>query len=107
MKYMMDTCTFIWYLTKNKNLSDNVKEIIYNSDEVYISFATLWEIAIKQAIGKLGIITMSIFDLVEFCQDNGIIIMPLKFAYLEKTKQLQLIHRDPFDRIIIASSTAK
>ena len=104
MNYLIDTCAFIWYVLNDKNLSQRVKNIILGSDNVYISYATLWEIAIKQTTGKLQSITMSAYEIAELCRDNGIIILPLKLSYLERIKQLPLIHKDPFDRIIIATA---
>ena len=104
MSYLVDTCSFIWYVLNDKNLSQRVKNIILGSDSVYISYATLWEIAIKQTTGKLKSITMSAYEIAELCRDNGIIILPLKLSYLERIKQLPLIHKDPFDRIIIATA---
>ncbi len=104
MKYMLDTCSFIWYLTKDKRLPETVRKMVYDSGEIYMSFATLWEIAIKQTVGKLDIITMNIYELADFCENRGILIMPLKFSYLEKIKHMPLIHRDPFDRIIMATA---
>ena len=104
MNYLVDTCAFIWYVLNDKNLSQRVENIILGSDNVYISYATLWEIAIKQTTGKLKSITMSAYEIAELCRDNGVIILPLKLSYLERIKQLPLIHKDPFDRIIIATA---
>lgn len=104
MKYIVDTCTLIWYMTRDKKLPESIRQIIYDSDNVYVSIATLWEIAVKQTTGKLSSVTQSVYEIAELCGDNGIIIMPLKLAYFERIKQLPLIHRDPFDRIIIATA---
>ena len=104
MNYLVDTCAFIWYVLNDKNLSQRVENIILGSDNVYISYATLWEIAVKQTTGKLKAITMSAYEIAELCRDNGMIILPLKLSYLERIKQLPLIHKDPFDRIIMATA---
>ena len=104
MKYMIDTCTLIWYMTRNSKLPDSIRDIIYNSGNVYVSITTLWEIALKQTTGKLSALTKSIYDIAELCVNNGIVIMPLKLAYLEMIKRLPFIHNDPFDRIIIATA---
>lgn len=104
MKYMIDTCAFIWYMTQDKKLPENIREIIFRSSNVYVSIATLWEIAVKQTIGKLSAVTESVYEIAELCRNGGIVIMPIKLAYLERVKQLPLIHRDPFDRIIIATA---
>ena len=102
MKYLLDTCSFIWYITEDSKLPEKLRELINTSDNMYVSYTTFWEIAIKQAKGKLSIITMSVYELAEICREHGIVILPLKLSYLERTKQLPMIHNDPFDRIIIA-----
>ena len=104
MRYLLDTCTFIWYMTKDNKLPDDVRRIIFDSDNVYASIATLWEIAVKQTTGKLSVVTMSVYEIAELCRNDGIIIMPIKIAYLERIKKMPLIHRDPFDRIITATA---
>ena len=104
MSYMMDTCAFIWYILDDERLPDNVKDIITDSNEIYISYATLWEITIKQTISKLDEVKFDIEELAELCMDNGIMILPLKLSYLAKLRQLPLIHRDPFDRMITATA---
>lgn len=102
--YMMDTCTFIWYILDDSSLSQTAKNAILGSDTVFISYSTLWAITIKQTTGKLNILSMNVYELAELCRDNGIIVLPLKLSYLSELRTLPLIHRDPFDRIIIASA---
>lgn len=102
--YMLDTCTFIWYILDDSSLSQTAKNAILCSDTVFISYATLWEITIKQTTGKLTALSMSVYELAELCRDNGIIVLPLKLSYLAELRKLPLIHRDPFDRIITATA---
>ena len=103
MKYMMDTCTFLWYIETSSRLPESVRELIDTTKYVSVSQAAFWEIAIKQTTGKLAL-KMSMSELEEKCIENSITILPLKLAYFERIKSLPLIHRDPFDRIIIASA---
>ena len=103
MKYMMDSCTFLWYIETSSRLPESVRELIDTTKYVSVSQATFWEIAIKQTTGKLAL-NMSMSELEEKCRENNITILPLKLAYFERIKTLPLIHRDPFDRIIIASA---
>ena len=103
MKYMMDTCTFLWYIETSSRLPESVRELIDTTKYVSVSQATFWEIAIKQTTGKLAL-KMSMSELEEKCIENSITILPLKLAYFERIKSLPLIHRDPFDRIIMASA---
>ena len=102
--YMLDTCAFIWYILDDEKLPQDVKEIIAASETIYISYTTLWEITTKQTIGKLDAVTMNVYELAELCMNNGIIVLPLKLSYLARLRNLPLIHRDPFDRIIIATA---
>ena len=103
MSYMLDTCSFIWYIETSNRLPAGVRELIDTAEDIYISMATLWEIAIKQTTGKLDL-DLTIFELDEKCKENKITILPIELRYLEKIKKLPLIHKDPFDRIIIASA---
>lgn len=104
MKYMLDTCAFIWYISDDSVMPEELKTLVDESNDVYISFATLWEIAIKQTTGKLSTVTMNVYELAEICETHRIMIAPLKLPYLERIKKMPLIHRDPFDRIIMATA---
>lgn len=101
--YLVDTCAFIWTVRKEAKLSSAVLNILSGYDDVYISHASLWEIAIKQTTGKLDLKYDS-FELEDLCRLEGIEILTLKAGYFERIKKLPLIHRDPFDRIIMATA---
>jgi PIN domain nuclease of toxin-antitoxin system len=102
MKNMiLDTHTVLWFLNGEK-LNEKAKELIINGAN-YISVASLWEVAIKMNIGKYS------FDggysaFRELVENNRFNILPIKDGYLERLFTLPLIHRDPFDRLIIASA---
>ena len=101
--YILDTCAFIWAVQNSPNLSPKVLEILDGDDDVFVSQASFWEIAIKQTTGKLDL-DKDMFALEELCKTEEIQILPLELAYFERIKSLPLIHRDPFDRIIMASA---
>lgn len=101
--YILDTCAFIWSVLDDPKLSGTVSEILAGTEPVYISKATLWEIAIKETTGKLNL-HHNTFKLEDICMDEDIQILPLKLRYFERIQKMPLIHRDPFDRIIIASA---
>lgn len=101
--YILDTCAFIWTVLDDPKLSGTVSDILAGNDPVYISKATLWEIAIKKTTGKLNL-RPNTFELEKICVDEDIQILPLKLRYFERIQKMPLIHRDPFDRIIIASA---
>ena len=101
--YLIDTCALLWFLDDNPKLSEKAKNVIGKSNDLYLSIASLWEIAIKKTIHKLDI-EETITNLENICIDYGITILPIKIPYLEKIQQLTLIHNDPFDRLIIATA---
>ena len=101
--YLLDTCAFIWYIDTSGKLSESMRRIIDSSENIYLSQATLWEIAIKQTTGKINL-PMTIFELEDKCREEKITVLPLECKYFERIKHLPLIHRDPFDRIIIATA---
>ncbi|MGN8057823.1 type II toxin-antitoxin system VapC family toxin [Pedobacter sp. 22163] len=64
---------------------------------------SLWEITIKQSVGKLQL-EYSLDELIDSCNTSNITILPIDYGTLKVLKTLQFLHRDPFDRIIIATS---
>lgn len=101
--YLLDTCAFLWFLDDNPRLSAKARDIIGKSKNLYLSIASLWEIAIKKAIKKLDI-EESITELENTCYHYGIIILPIRTRYLERIQQLPMIHSDPFDRLIMSTA---
>ena len=103
MSYLLDTHTLLWSFYKEEQLSDAVRDTIENADELYVSIVTLWEIAIKQSIGKLDF-KQSIVDIANECLRQDIQILDMKPEHCEIIKTLPIIHSDPFDRMIIAQA---
>ncbi len=100
--YLLDTHILLWYFHNDKRLSERAKNII-NENDVAVSVASLWEIAIKKTIGKLSI-SESITDLERECIKQDIVILPITTRYLEIIQKLPTIHNDPFDRLLIATA---
>ena len=104
MKNILDTHTVLWFLNGEK-LTEKAKDLIINGEN-YISVVSLWEVAIKMNIGKYNFDGgFSAFR--ELVKNNGLIVLPLKDEYMERLFELPLIHRDPFDRLIIATTLAE
>ena len=76
-----------------------------DADQLYVSAASLWEIAIKIKISKLEI-EYSIMEISEQCKEQSITILPIKIEHIGRTVDMPLKedHRDPFDRLIIATA---
>ena len=99
----MDNHAFIWYSENDPKFPESIKIDIENADRVYLSIASLWEIAIKLSIGKLSL--RSNYESIETSlEPAGIELLPISFANTVRVMNLPLHHRDPFDRILIAQS---
>ncbi len=103
-KYLLDTHIFLWWMSDAKQLSQEVFDIISDgSNQVYISSASIWEIAIKEALGKLEVDA----DLDHAIEENGFRELKISVVCANATKKLKQIHRDPFDRMLIAQAIEK
>ncbi|MFQ5652985.1 MAG: type II toxin-antitoxin system VapC family toxin [bacterium] len=103
MRLLLDTHILLWCLDGDENLPEKARQIILSADAVYVSAANIWEIIIKQSTGKLKIQTDP-QDLVQTMTDSGFEMLSIKPEHALKLVDLQDIHRDPFDRILIAQS---
>lgn len=100
--YLLDTHTLLWYLQDDANLSERAKNTM-DISECYYSKVSLWEIAIKQSLGKLRY-RESLVSIREFCVQEAFINLPVTEEDFDTIKTLPLIHRDPFDRLLIAQA---
>ena len=100
MSLLLDTHIVIWWLTDDPTLSEDIKDRLDHEPDVYVSAATVWEVAIKQAIGKLK----EPVDLPERIRDSGFRELPIRSDHAIVAGRLPLIHRDPFDRILVAQA---
>lgn len=100
MNLLLDTHVVLWWLTDDSTLSDLIKDQLDHEPNVYISPATLWEVTIKQAIGKLS----EPADLSERIRDSGFREVPITSEHAIAAGRLPLIHRDPFDRMLVAQA---
>lgn len=102
MNYLLDTHTLLWYLLDDSKLSAKAHKII-DMEECYYSRVSLWEIAIKQSLGKLQY-KKTIPEIVQMCHDEEFDILPVEDNHFERLKTLEFIHNDPFDRLLIAQA---
>ena len=100
MQYLLDTHAILWYVDANANLPLSLRDTIDSSDCFY-SVASLWEIAIKQSLGKLKY-KCSVLEIAEMCRQEHFLRIPVTEKHIERIKTLDFIHRDPFDRLLIA-----
>ena len=103
MRYLLDTNVLIYMLSAPDEISPEAKRIVQTEEHLFASFASLWEIAIKQGLGKLNI-GLNIPGIEEQCEIRDIQMLPLSSGAIERIKTLPDIHRDPFDRMLIAQA---
>ena len=103
--HIIDTHILLWLLSEPEKLTATAKKIL-REDELYISMASLWEIAIKQSNGKLDL-PFSPEELYAICLERDIQVKQILPSHLNQLKNLPKIHNDPFDRLIICQSIAE
>jgi PIN domain nuclease of toxin-antitoxin system len=107
MRYLIDTQTLLWALEDNPNLSQQSKSILEDTTSVlYVSIASLWEIAIKTSIKKLEL-RQSLAQIVQILPQMEVLVLPIDPVHILTVETLPFFHRDPFDRIIIAQALAE
>ena len=104
MDLLLDTPTLIWFLNGDIKLSDKVKNVIEDSNNAkMVSIASVWEIAIKISLDKFRF-DKGLKHFLYMVEDNGFVILPITFEHAMVLSTLEFIHRDPFDRLLIAQS---
>ncbi len=103
MDYLLDTHIVLWWLDNSSKLSEDVKEIITDpTNRIIISVASFWEINIKRSIGKLTIQA----DYAKYLTDD-FDIRAIELTHVMGINELPDLHKDPFDRLIIALAVAE
>jgi len=101
MKLMLDTHSLLWWLTDQSKLSaGTLFELQNRSNDVLVSSAVVWEIAIKRALGKL----QAPHDLLDVVRKSGFEFLAISELHALATEQLPPIHKDPFDRLLVAQA---
>ena len=109
MRFLVDTHVLIWYLEDNSQLTSIAAEILEDTrHDLYVSIASLWEIAIKSGLGKLKL-KIEFHDLKKLLERFSIEILSIDFEDTETYLTLPFFdnHRDPFDRILVAQVRAR
>ncbi len=98
---LLDTNVLLWFFVGDERLSTSVRKSIENDPGNYlVSTVSFWEIAIKRQIGKLT----TDLDMPQTVKDAGFTTLDIITAHVYEYESLPLIHRDPFDRMLIAQS---
>jgi len=104
MEYILDTHVLLWSMFEPAKLSKSMQKILLDKNtQRAISISSIWEIAIKNRIGKLPL-PNGIADVFSAIETRGYGILDIDQKHIEIFNTLPLLHRDPFDGIIIATA---
>jgi PIN domain nuclease of toxin-antitoxin system len=105
MQVLLDTHAFLWWVTNDSQLSERAHDtILSGSNELFLSAASGWEIAIKAQIGKLRLPENLAPFITDQLHRNNIAVLPIHLRHTLHIYTLPLLHRDPFDRLLVAQS---
>lgn len=105
MKLLLDTHVFLWSIEEYTKLSNKASEAFLNADnELYLSAASYWEICLKQSLGKLGLAENWKKTLDREIAINAIKWLAIEKQHCQELAELPWLHRDPFDRLLIAQA---
>lgn len=101
MRILLDTHVVLWVLAGSERI-EQISEVILASDnDIYISTASWWEVAIKIGIGRFD---SDLSELRHSASESGFIELPISGNHAEAILQLPLLHKDPFDRMLVAQA---
>lgn len=105
MRVLLDTHALLWWLTDDVQLGRQARELVEDpGNDVLISVVSLWEIVAKTRVGKLEADIKEIMDAV---QHEGFTLLDIGIAHLLSLVALPVLHRDPFDHLLIAQAISE
>ncbi len=108
MKYLLDTSVWLWSLGGSDRINaEGLQVLAGGTDDLYLSAASSWEIAIKSAIGRLRLPEPAAIYVPKRMVAQGIRPLPISHAHALAVAELPMHHSDPFDRLLIAQAQAE
>lgn len=105
MKLLLDTCTFLWVVQGSPRLSRRAAELFRSPDnEVYLSAASAWEIAMKHQLGRLALPDPPESFVPEMREAHGVTALPIDEEAALHLTRLPPVHCDPFDRMLVCQA---
>jgi PIN domain nuclease of toxin-antitoxin system len=104
MRLLLDTHIVLWVLNGSRELKAPARRLIESASAVHVSAASVWEVAIKQRLGK---ITVDPDELVEQLDASGFVELPVLARHAAAVAKLPLHHHDPFDRLLVAQAVSE
>ncbi|MCU0418592.1 MAG: type II toxin-antitoxin system VapC family toxin [Cyclobacteriaceae bacterium] len=105
MNVLLDTHSLLWMAEGDNRLSVTARAEIENRNNLrFVSVASYWEMAIKLQLGKLQL-KKGLQSVIDFATQLGVKTLTIDIQHIELLKELKSIHRDPFDRMLVAQAT--
>ncbi len=105
MRLLLDTHVFLWWIAGDHRLSEKAVQVISEADNrLFLSAASGWEIAMKAKLGKLLIDGDVTSFIIEQMRLNSIEQLPVMLSHALHVSTLEALHRDPFDRLLVAQA---
>lgn len=104
MRLLLDTHIFLWCIRNDIKLSKSTRSKILHASEVYVSSASIWELTIKMTFKKFH---GDLNEIVDSIVESGFLELPITALHAAAVFFLPNIHRDPFDRILIAQAISE
>ena len=104
MRLLLDTHIYLWAVTDDRKLSKHARKLITEADDVFVSSASIWEASIKVGLGKLD---ADVNLLVAEIATSGFKELPVRAVHAALVRDLPDIHRDPFDRLLVAQAISE
>jgi PIN domain nuclease of toxin-antitoxin system len=104
MRVLLDTHVYLWSVMDDRKLTKAARKLILEADEVYVSSASIWEASIKVGLGKLE---ADVDMLVSEIEASGFMELPVRAVHAALVRNLPDIHRDPFDRLLVAQALSE
>ena len=104
MRLLLDTHIFLWAVAGSPLLKPAARRFIESADEVYVSAASIWEVAIKARLGKIA---ADPHELTAAIAASGFVELSVSATHAAGVVQLRSHHNDPFDRLLIAQALAE
>jgi len=108
MKLLLDTHTALWCVNKHEKLSPEAKALLLDdSHMLHVSIVSAWEVAIKISLGKLPGFNDGVGAFLAKLENMPVYMLPVTPRHIEVVETLPFLHRDPFDRMLIAAAKAE
>ena len=108
MRYLLDTHTAFWFFTGSPELSEKAKAAIFNNgNEIFVSVVSAWEIAIKRSLDREQTPLCSVSEFFDKVALSGFELLTLEPLHIHPVETLPYHHRDPFDRLLMATAISE